>query len=491
MSATLFFCGFCIGNEKELCYNKGYDYVFWVIDVNTDIGMRMPQGVRYIIEMLAARGFEAFAVGGCVRDSMMGRAPSDWDVTTDASPEDMLAVFEKNRVIPTGIQHGTVTILCKGGQFEVTTYRVDGVYSDGRRPESVTFTKSLEEDLKRRDFTINAMAYNKNAGLQDFFGGVADLERRIVRCVGDPKERFAEDYLRMLRAYRFAATLGFELDGAVVSEIAAKREKVKGVSAERIQVELNKLLLSGNFPVIRAFWDVFAEVILPELTALRDVAQNNSFQCYDAYEHTMVVLEHTENDLPMRLAALLHDIGKAKCGVMDDDGVWHFAGHEAVSAKMAVAVLKRLKYDNATIELVVQIIKLHDGWYRPERRAMKRLIGAYGAETARAVLKFYRADAMGKSAEAQAKFLLDAEACLAMLEEVIASGEPCAVADLAVDGKDVMEICGIAPGREVGERLHALLEQVQEDPSLNTREGLAALLVGDCGAVSTNWSSPQ
>jgi len=441
-----------------------------------EIQIKLPMGVRYIIEMLAARGFEAYAVGGCVRDSMMGRVPADWDITTAASPEDVLDVFKAHRVIPTGIKHGTVTVLCKGGQFEVTTYRVDGLYTDGRRPENVTFTASLEEDLKRRDFTINAMAYNEEKGLQDFFGGAEDLARKVVRCVGDPRERFAEDYLRMLRAYRFAAVLGFDLEPSVVAAIAEKRSRIKAISAERIQVELNKLLLSENFPMIRAFLEVMADDLLPELAATRGVVQNNPFHCYDVYEHTLAVMESAENVLTMKLAALLHDVGKVRCCVEDENGIFHFHKHEAKSAEMASAILKRLKYDNETMDMVVNIIRFHGYGFRPERRTMKRLIGKFGVRQARCLLAFYHADTLGKSAFAKEKHLPVAEACMALFDEVVASGEPCSLVDLAVNGKDVMEICGVAAGREVGEMLRALLEQVQSDPAANTRERLVEMM---------------
>ena len=438
--------------------------------------IRMPAGVRYIIETLAASGFEAYAVGGCVRDSLMGRIPADWDITTSAVPDELLRVFKNNRVIPTGIKHGTVTILCKGGQFEVTTYRVDGAYTDGRRPDNVTFSASLEEDLKRRDFTINAMAYNDAHGLQDFFGGAADLENKIIRCVGDPKERFAEDYLRMLRAYRFAATLGFSLEPSVVETIAANRAKVKGISAERIQSELNKLLLSGDFAIQRAFFDVFADVLLPEVAALRGVEQNNAYHCHDVYDHSMAVLAHTPPELCMRLSALLHDVGKARCRTVDDYGVCHFYKHESKSADMAAGILKRLKYDNETMDTTLNIIRFHGHCFRPEPRAVKKLIGKLGVPLARHVLRFFQADTMGKSDFARERSLPLAEACMEALEAVVASGEPCALSDLAVNGKDVMDILRLPPGREVGDMLHALLDRVQAEPALNTREALTALM---------------
>jgi len=441
-----------------------------------NIQIQLPAGVRYIIDTLSANGYEAYAVGGCVRDSLMGRAPSDWDVTTNAEPDAILTVFKANRVIPTGIKHGTVTILCKGGQYEVTTYRVDGVYTDGRRPENVTFSSSLEEDLCRRDFTINAMAYNERDGLCDFFGGIGDLQNRIIRCVGEPHCRFAEDYLRMLRAYRFAAVLGFDLETSVIETIAAGRANIKGISAERIQVELNKTLLSGNFPMIRAFFAALGDVIVPEVAALRGVEQNNPFHCSDVYGHTMAVLEHTEADLPMRLAALLHDTGKAKSRTVDQDGVCHFYKHEIKSVEIASAVLKRLKYDNDTLDVVLNIIRFHSHCFRPERRSIKKLIGKLGPGLARYVLAFYRADTMGKSDVAKARNLPVADACMAMLDDVLATGEPCSIADLAVNGKDIMSILGLPPGREVGEMLNALLDCVQNDPALNTVEQLTEIM---------------
>ena len=402
----------------------------------------MPAGVRYIIETLAARGFEAYAVGGCVRDSLMGRVPSDWDITTDAEPQDMLDVFKGHKVIPTGIKHGTVTILCKGGKFEVTTYRVDGAYTDGRRPENVTFSKSLEEDLKRRDFTINAMAYNETQGLRDFFGGEADLARKLIKCVGAARERFDEDYLRMLRAYRFAATLGFTLDAEAEEAIGEGRARIKGISAERIQSELSKLLLSGNVPVMHAFFDVFAEHILPE-------AQNGGAAMY---AKRMAVLGVVENDSAMRLSALL------------------FGGEKA--EKTAAAALKRLKYDNDTIALVSAVVRLSVRAVTPARRTLKQLVAENGVTPVRYALRFRMAveavDAVEENAAVAAE----------LLEEILASREPCAVADLAVNGKDIMDTLGVAPGKAVGETLQRLLAMVWDEPAANTRERLLQEMQG-------------
>ena len=419
-------------NEKRVVY-CGVRYGKRVNSMKIQI--QMPSGVRYIIDKLAARGFEAYAVGGCVRDSLMGKTPNDWDITTDAEPADMLAVFKGHKVIPTGIKHGTVTILCKGGKFEVTTYRVDGAYTDGRRPAHVTFSKSLEEDLKRRDFTINAMAYNEEQGLKDFFGGEADLARRLVRCVGDARERFGEDYLRMLRAYRFAATLGFTLDAAAADAIREGRECIKGISAERIQSELAKLLLSGNISMTRAFFDVFAGVLLPE--ALQGGEE--------MYARRMDVLGRVDNVLALRLAAVL------------------FGGEGA--EKAAVPALKRLKFDNETIELTAAVVRL-SGWEIPAvRREMKRLAAENSAAYARHALRFRVA--------AQAD---GAEEALDLLEAVLASGEPCGVADLAVNGKDVMDTLGVPPGKIIGETLQKLLSLVWDEPEANTRERLLAEL---------------
>ena len=391
--------------------------------------IQMPLGVRYIIDTLAAHGFEAYAVGGCVRDSLMGRTPNDWDITTNAEPAVMLGIFKKNRVIPTGIKHGTVTILCKGGQYEITTYRVDGAYTDGRRPESVTFSTSLEEDLKRRDFTINAMAYNDTHGLQDFFGGAADLSRKLIKCVGAARERFDEDYLRMLRAYRFSATLGFALDAEAESAIAEGCARIKGISAERIQSELGKLLLSGNVPVMRMFFDVFAELLLPECLC----------GGMDVYASRMALLAKVENDLCLRLAVLL-------------------SGN---TEKAAAAALKRLKFDNDTIALVSVMVRLYERDIAPVRRDIKQLIAENGAVPVRYALRLRVAADTDNASQV-----------LALLDDILASGEACTVADLVVNGKDVMDTLGVPPGRAIGETLQRMLALVWDEPSVNTRERL-------------------
>ncbi|KAI4453106.1 2-iminoacetate synthase [Holotrichia oblita] len=438
----------------------------------------MPREAETIIHKLKSRGFDAYIVGGCVRDSLLKKIPSDYDITTSASPQQIMSVFRGKGyiIIPTGIKHGTVTVVINKKHFEVTTFRIDGEYTDGRRPDKVSFTSSLLEDLKRRDFTINAMAYNDESGLIDYFGGRSDLEKGIIRCVGNAVERFNEDYLRMLRAYRFAAVLDFKIEQSVLDAIKINKPKISQISAERIRVEFDKLLLSGKFSIIEDFLDDFSENLIPDVFRMKNVIQNNKHHCYDVYRHTIEVLKTTEAELPLRLAALFHDTGKPFVLTTDEQGVNHFHNHAAKSAEIASQTMKRLKYDNQTHDTVFTLVKFHDYNFKPEKKAIKKLLGKFGVNLSRLLLKLYLADTMGKSDYAKSKRLENAFSCMRLLDDVIESGEPCSVSDLAVNGKDVMDMLNIKPGKEVGDALAFLLEQVIIEPELNERERLLPIL---------------
>ena len=285
--------------------------------------IKLPEKVKYIIETITEAGFEAYAVGGCVRDSVLGREPDDWDITTSASPYQIKELFP--RTVDTGIQHGTVTVMLDKDGYEVTTYRIDGVYEDGRHPREVTFTPDLKEDLKRRDFTMNAMAYNGKTGLIDIFDGRKDMENRIIRCVGDPEERFREDALRMMRAVRFSAQLGYEIEAATETAITHLAENLKKISAERIQVELLKLLCAPYPGRIRSAYELgITKIILPEFDSCMETAQNNPHHCYTVGEHSIRAMEAVEPDKCLRLAMLFHDIGKPVTKTTDQEGIDHF-----------------------------------------------------------------------------------------------------------------------------------------------------------------------
>ena len=318
--------------------------------------IEMPKKAKHIIETIQRAGFEAYIVGGCVRDSLLGREPEDWDITTSAKPWQIKEMFD--RTIDTGIQHGTVTVMLDKEGFEVTTYRIDGKYEDGRHPREVIFTPSLIEDLKRRDFTINAMAYNEEGGLIDVFGGLRDMEEKTIRCVGDPKERFSEDALRIMRAIRFSAQLGYGIEKRTKEAIRVMSPALKGISAERIQVELVKLIISPHPDYLREAYETgVTKVILPEFDQAMDTPQNHPHHKYNVGEHTLAALIQTEPDRILRLSVLLHDIGKPSTLSTDEKGVNHFYGHASVGAQMAEKILKRQRGDNDSISQLSKVVQ--------------------------------------------------------------------------------------------------------------------------------------
>ena len=318
--------------------------------------LEIPKNAETILHILEKAGYEAYVVGGCVRDSILGRSPDDWDITTSAKPEQVKALF--HRTVDTGLQHGTVTVLMEKEGYEVTTYRVDGEYEDGRHPKEVTFTASLKEDLKRRDFTINAMAYNPSSGLVDLFGGLEDIERKIIRCVGDPLERFTEDALRIMRAVRFSAQLGFAIEEETRKALKVLAPNLKHVSAERIQVELVKLLMSPHSDYLRVAYEagITAE-FLPEFDACMTTSQNTPHHCYTVGEHILHSLCHVRADKVLRITMLLHDIGKPVVRKTDENGRDHFKMHGIAGEKRAAQILRRLKFDNDTIRKVTRQVK--------------------------------------------------------------------------------------------------------------------------------------
>ncbi|MBQ9504582.1 MAG: CCA tRNA nucleotidyltransferase [Lachnospiraceae bacterium] len=438
----------------------------------------LPKDVSRIIKTLTDAGYEAYAVGGCVRDSILGRAPADWDITTSALPQDVKRLFR--RTVDTGIQHGTVTVMFKMKGYEVTTYRIDGNYSDGRHPDSVTFASNLEEDLRRRDFTINAMAYNEGDGLVDIFGGVADLEGKIIRAVGKAEERFDEDALRIMRAFRFAAQLGFEIDRD--TRIAAQKlaENLNKVSAERIRIELTKLAVSAHPELLGDMYRAgITRYFMPEFDAAMECTQNNIHHRFNVGEHSLEAMRSftktealTDKEFEyIRLALLLHDLGKCECKTTDADGVDHFHGHSRVSEEISRSILKRLKYDNETLKTVSALVLYHDIKPEPESASVRRAMNKMGADIFRLLFCVQKADKMGQS-DYQRQEKLDRLARLhKVYERVVEAGDPITVGDLAIKGNDLKEL-GVAPGPLMGEILRKLLEQVLEDPSCNTKQAL-------------------
>ena len=434
--------------------------------------LKKKKKVEIIINTLEEAGFEAYAVGGCVRDALLGRTPNDWDITTSAKPEQVKVLF--HRTVDTGIAHGTVTVLLEKDGFEVTTYRVDGEYEDGRHPKEVTFTASLEEDLKRRDFTINAMAYNPKKGLVDLFEGQKDLEDKVIRCVGDPLERFTEDALRIMRAVRFSAQLGFSLEENTRKALSVLAPNLKHVSAERIQVELVKLLVSPHPDYLRTAYEAgITKEFLPEFDRCMETTQNTPHHCYSVGEHILHSLLYVKEDKVLRLTMLLHDIGKPVVRTTDKNGRDHFKMHAPEGEKMAKGILRRLKFDNDTIGKVCRLIRWHDLRPTPEMADVRKAMNVIGEDIFPMWMEVQYADNQAKSDYRR----LEKEARQAGVRkswEVITREEQCvSLKKLAVTGSDLIA-AGMKPGKEVGNTLNALLELVLENPEKNTKQTLLA-----------------
>ncbi len=435
--------------------------------------IELPEKVKLIIHTLTAAGFEAYAVGGCIRDSLLGRIPQDWDITTSAFPEQVKALFRKT--IDTGIKHGTVTVLMDREGFEVTTYRIDGEYEDARHPKEVVFTRNLTEDLKRRDFTINAMAYNETNGLVDVFDGAGDLKRRIIRCVGDPRERFTEDALRMLRAVRFGAQLGFSIEEHTRAAIGELAPSLKRISAERIQTELVKLLVSDHPEEVRTLYETgISREIFPWLDEMMKTAQNNPHHCYTVGEHTLVTLKNIPPDKVLRLTMLLHDMAKPRCLTVDEAGIYHFKGHPQEGARMAGEVMRQLKFDNDTIARVKALILWHDDNPPVTPANIRRAIHRVGLRQYPDLFAVKRADTMGKNPSQQADMLAYIDDYEAQYRQIIEEEQCISLKELAVDGSDLIA-AGMKPGKNIGETLDYLLRRVLENPEYNNRETLLKL----------------
>lgn len=438
------------------------------------------------VAFLEEEGYEAYMVGGCVRDRLMGKRPHDVDIATDALPEETKDVFLSRGygVSATGIKHGTVTVIVDEIPMEITTYRVDGIYTDHRRPERVSFTANIEEDLARRDFTINALAWSPYRGMVDAFGGRKDLEQRVVRCVGNPAARFREDALRILRAMRFAATLGFEIEADTASAIFSEKDLLLEISAERIFSELKKLIAGKNAAaILLQYVDVLA-VAIPELFPMKGFQQNNPHHIYDVWTHSVLVLDNVNRiaESPgiagaapdyLRLAALLHDMGKPSCYSMDQKGVGHFYGHGKKGVEMAREILLRLRADTFTRERVMLLIQYHDTPIKVDKRAIKRWLSSLGTKVFYELLMLKRADNMAQNRELfdrQPQYL----GILKMTEELLAAEECFSLSDLAIDGSDLLK-AGVVQGPQIGRLLGLLLAAVINGEVDNSRKSLLAL----------------
>ncbi len=442
--------------------------------VDKNLTIKMPESAGFIIGTLKSAGYEAYAVGGCVRDSILGREPQDWDITTSARPEQVKALFP--RTIDTGLQHGTVTVMLRREGFEVTTYRVDGKYEDSRHPKEVTFTPSLEEDLKRRDFTVNAMAYNYEDGLVDIFGGMEDIEAGVIRCVGSPGERFGEDALRILRAIRFSAQLGYSIDEATREGIRQFAHDLCRISAERIQAELVKLLVSPHPDYLREAYRLgVTGVVLPEFDRAMETPQKHPHHKYGVGEHILHSLKEIRADRVLRLAMLFHDIGKPASMTVDWQGTAHFHGHAAVSAEMAKDIMRRLKFDNETIRSVSLLVMYHDygNDADPDMRTVRRAVNKIGEDVFPALFEVKYADICAQSEYRRQEKLERLKKWRRLYEEMRRQEQCVSLRDLAVTGADLIA-AGMKPGKELGAVLQKLLELVLDDPSCNTRERLLA-----------------
>ena len=435
--------------------------------------IQLPDKVHHIINTLEEAGYEAYAVGGCVRDSILGRKPDDWDITTSAKPEEIKRLFP--RTVDTGIKHGTVTVLLGGEGFEVTTYRVDGVYEDGRHPSEVTFTASLKEDLKRRDFTINAMAYNARTGLVDLYGGLADIENRVIRCVGIAGERFDEDALRMLRAVRFSAQLSFRIEEATGEAVKALAPNLQKISAERIQVELVKLVTSPNPDYLRTAYELgITAQILPEFDLCMETPQRHKHHCYDVGEHILHSMIEVGPDKVLRLGMLFHEIGKPQTLTIDPDGTTHNKRHPFEGEKITRKVMRRLKFDNDTTDKVTKLVLYHDYDIAPTEAGVRRAINRMGEDIFAMIFTVRRADIAAQSDYMREEKLAKVAYIEKLYSEILARKDAVTLKDLAISGNDLIAE-GMPPGRQIGETLSALLERVLDDPSLNTREILLKL----------------
>lgn len=435
--------------------------------------IRLPKQVVTALKLLEASGYEAYIVGGCVRDYIMGIEPHDYDITTSALPEETKQVFKRYKVIETGIKHGTVTVLMDYEPIEITTFRVDADYIDGRHPSSVSFTKSLREDVARRDFTMNAIAMDCRGDIFDYFGGRQDIENRVIRCVGEPITRFNEDALRIMRALRFSSVTGFNIEEKTHEAMRETKDLLCKVSAERIREELVKLLCGKNVKkVLMEDVDILA-VFVPEITKMKSFDQKNPHHIFDVLEHTATVVEKADKEPVVRLAALFHDIGKPDCFTVDEAGIGHFYGHGAISTEITRSVMNRLKFDNDTKKKVLELVEKHDAPIESSQRAVKRVLNKLSEEQFFNLIALKRADNLGQSREFRNR-----QVYYDRLEEIageIIEQEQCfSLKDLCVNGSDLISI-GFKPGKEIGEMLKFLLEEVIDGKIENERQKLLDL----------------
>jgi len=430
--------------------------------------IRLPQQAELALKMLNHAGYEAYVVGGSVRNGIMNLGDSDIDITTSALPQQTMDVFNGYSVIETGLQHGTVTVVIDHMPLEITTFRTEKRYSDNRHPDHVEFTTSLKEDCARRDFTINAICYNPQCGIMDFYGGITDIENHIIKCVGDPDSRFKEDALRILRRMRFASVLGFEIESQTKTAIFKNKELLKNISAERIYTELCKLLCGKNVKqIIMEYTDVLG-VIMPEILPLKGFDQKNHHHIYDVLEHTAVAVDACPPVPQLRLAVLLHDFGKPDTFTTDEKGTGHFYGHGDVSWQMSKDILNRLKVSKEDYNLITRLVKYHDTLILPEEKSVRRALNKHGKEFVKMLLLVKRADNAGQNIKDYDR-TDEYNHLEAVIDSVLEQKQCFSLKQLAINGNDLIEI-GFAPSPDIGNVLNQLLEMVIDEKIANEKQ---------------------
>ena len=430
--------------------------------------VNLSNGAKKVITTLKLNGFSAYAVGGAVRDALLGKKPYDFDITTDATPQEVKALFDK--VIETGIAHGTVTVMIDKEPLEVTTFRADGEYIDNRKPKSVTLVKDVRGDLARRDFTINALCYNDEEGILDLFSGIDDLNNKIIRAIGEPEERFREDALRILRAVRFSVQLGFEIEKNTLSAIKKCAELVKNLSVERITAELDKILMSPepDRALLLMYEMGILDFIMPEMADCYRCEQNIKWHIYDVGNHTAKVVKNCNDVIHLRYAALMHDWGKVHTRGKNDEGEDTFRNHAKVSEALADEFTKKYKFSNERKDKVLRLVKYHDIEILPEKKYVKRAINKVGDDIFSDLIMLKRADCLSQNLDFTASRLPYIEKLEKLYEEIKENKETFSLKNLAIDGNDLIEL-GVR-GKKIGEILNALLEVVMDDAAQNERE---------------------
>ena len=433
--------------------------------------MMLPQAVQYCIQSLEAAGFQGFAVGGCVRDALLGLIPADYDLCTNAKPEEICKVFSSHQLLHHGQKHGTVGVVLDGEVYEITTFRTEGGYADARHPDWVAFVPNVEEDLARRDFTINAIAYNPTLGYMDPFGGQADLQNKVLRTVGDPEARFREDALRILRGARFSARFHLTPESATLAAMIKLAPLMEHLARERVFEELCKLLSVATAEDLHTFAPLLTQVI-PELSPSVGFEQHSPHHRYDVFTHTAHVVEATPQELALRWAALLHDVGKPASFTMDENGRGHFKGHAKISEEAADKILLRLKAPAALRQQVTELISLHMTKLEPDKKLLRRRLGKLGQEQLTQLLLLQEAD-MGSKGTGKAEEMAQFAIIRSLVQELLAEDACFSIKDLAINGWDLQQ-AGFAPGPEIGRCLSWLLGQVQDEVLPNERQRLLA-----------------